>query len=284
MNSEPLSINHRELLFDRLRSIPIPISEFSFANLYLFRDTHRYEVILGDEVFVRGVSYDGRTYMMPTRDIRDADPDVTREMAEQADYLYPIPELWLSAFDEDRYKITYDKGDSDYLYLTERIATYAGKKLHKKKNLLNFFLKHYRHEGLPLTEERIPDAIRILDAWQAESGQSRQDTDYAACREAVEMMDELVLCGGIYYTEGAPSGFIHGQELNDETYALHFAKGLTKLKGIYQYMFNSFAGILPNRYRYLNFEQDLGKEALRHSKESYIPEMKLRKYRVSLKK
>ncbi|UCF30366.1 MAG: DUF2156 domain-containing protein [bacterium] len=283
MDTRPLSLDDHDLLFDRLRSIDVPISEFSFANLYLFRDTHRYEIVQGAEIFIRGRSYGGETYIMPTRDVREVDPRIMREMAAQADYLYPIAEEWLSAF-ASGFETTFDEGDSDYLYLTERIATYAGKKLHRKKNLLNFFRKHYRYEALPLTEDRIPDAIRVLNEWQEESGKGFTDTDFAACRESLVRMEELALCGGIYYTEGEPSGFVHGEELNGETYALHFAKALKKYKGIYQYIFSSFAGILPKKYRYLNFEQDLGKEALRHSKESYFPEMKLRKYRVSLKR
>jgi hypothetical protein len=282
MRTETLNLDHHQLLAAPLREVSIPISEFSFANLYLFRHIHRYEVIQDGQIFIKGRSYGGDTFIMPTGDVREMDPDLLARMASEADYLYPIPGEWLAAFGGG-YDATFDEGDSDYLYLTERIASFAGKKLHKKRNLLNFYRKHYRHEAMPLTEDRIPDAIRILNEWQEDSGQGYGDTDFEACRESLVKMDELALCGGIMYTEGEPSGFVHGEELNDETYALHFAKGLTRFKGIYQYIFSSFAAVLPKKYRYLNMEQDLGKEALRHSKESYSPEMKLKKYRVSLK-
>ena len=282
MDAQPLSLHHKTLLRDRLRAIETPISEFSFPNLYLFRGTHRYEVIMvEDEIWIKGISYDGRNYLMPTRDIREMDPDYLSRMTVIVEHFYPIPEEWLSAFPEGQFDRSFDEGESDYLYETERIATFAGKKLHKKKNLLNFFLKHYSHEADPLTEERVPDALAILDAWQAESGEKEEYTDYDAAREALLRMDELVLCGGIWYTEGKPSGYILGEEISADTFALHFAKGLTRYKGIYQYIFSSFASILPGTYTHLNMEQDLGKEALRHSKESYFPETKLRKWRVS---
>ena len=282
MNSQPLSLNHRSLLLDRLKAIPIPISEYSFPNLYLFRDTHKYEVIKeGEDIWIRGRSYDGHAYLMPIRDVRKMDPDSLSRITGTADYLYPIPEEWLIAFPEDRYSRSYDAGESDYLYQTERIATFAGKKLHKKKNLLNFFLKRYSHDAEPLIEERVPDTLSILDDWQEESGQGRDDTDYIAAREALEKMEELVLCGGIWYAEGRPSGYILGEEITGDTFALHFAKGLTRYKGIYQYIFSSFASVLPGTYTYLNMEQTLGKEALRHSKESYFPETKLLKWRIA---
>jgi hypothetical protein len=220
---------------------------------------------------------------MPTRDVRGMDQDLLAGITADADFLYPIPEQWLSRFPEDRFTLSFDDGDSDYLYQTEKIATFAGKRLHKKKNLLNFFLKHYTHDAQPLTEDRIPDALSILDAWQEESGLDLPDTDYGPAREALGRMDDLVLCGGIWYAEGRPSGYILGEELTGDTFALHFAKGLTRFKGIYQYIFSSFASILPGFYTHLNMEQDLGKVALRHSKESYMPEQKLVKWRIAIK-
>lgn len=65
MVAERLSLKHKELLFERLRQITVPIAEYSFPNLYLFRESHNYEVITGREVFVKRTSYDGHTYMMP---------------------------------------------------------------------------------------------------------------------------------------------------------------------------------------------------------------------------
>ena len=109
------------------------------------------------------------------------------------------------------------------------------------------------------------------------------DTDYAACREALDRYDELVLCGGIYYAEGEPAGFVLGEEVSDETFVLHFAKARTRFKGIYQFMFNNFAKILPPKYKYLNLEQDLDKENLRVFKASYLPDVMMRKARVRLK-
>jgi len=100
---------------------------------------------------------------------------------------------------------------------------------------------------------------------------------------ALELYEELVLCGVIYYAEGQPAGFIVGDELNEETFALHFAKGKREFRGIYEYMFSTFAELLPRRYRLLNFEQDLGIEALRKAKSAYNPDYLMEKYRLSLK-
>jgi len=283
LHSEPLTFAHKDLLFNRLRAIEIPISEFSFANIYLFRHTHHYEIISGKDVFLRGRSYNGSIYLIPTSDLRNVDMEYLAGIIDEVDYIYPVPEEWLTVFDRNRWEISSTEGDSDYFYSAEKMSTYAGKKLHKKKNLLNFFRKHYRHEVLPLTDNHLEDALTILDIWQEESVQNPEETDYAACREGLMKAEELILCGGIYYAEGEPAGFLLGEELNRETFGIHFAKALKRFKGIYQYMFNNFASVLPASCTYINMEQDLGIQALRHSKTSYMPEFKLEKFRVSLR-
>ncbi len=111
-----------------------------------------------------------------------------------------------------------------------------------------------------------------------------EETDYRPCLEALDRYEELVLCGGIYYATDEPAGFVLGEELNPETFVLlHFAKAQTMFKGIYQYLFNNFAKILPPPYKYLNLEQYLDKENLRIFKSSYVPDLLLKKTRVKLK-
>lgn len=283
MQRERLEFRHRDLLARRLRDIAEPLSEYSFANLYLFRDHHSYEVVLGDHVFVRGRTFGGRSYVMPTEHIDRMGTACIEEQLEEADFLFPIPETWLARFPDDRFDISFHSGDADYLYTVEKMRSLSGRKLHKKRNLLKQFTESYSHDALPLTNDRLGDARFVLDAWKDESGVDPVATDYGPCREALQLYDELVLCGGIYYADGEPAGFVLGEELNDETFVLHFAKARTGFKGVYQYLFNNFAKILPPKYKYLNLEQDLDKENLRVFKSSYVPEAMVRKARVALR-
>jgi hypothetical protein len=282
---EKLALAHKDLLTPRLKQVKAGLSEYTFANLYLFRANHDYDVLTDPDngVFIRGRSYDGHTYLMPTSDIRGVDRLFLKECMKGVDFLFPIPEEWLAAFPPGEFAIAFREGDRDYVYTVEKMSTYKGRSLHKKRNLLKQFLELYRHDALPLTTERLDEARFILRDWQASSGMRAADTDYAPCCEALDRYDELVLCGGIYYAEGEPAGFVLGEEVNDETFVLHFAKARTKFKGVYQYMFNNFAKILPPKYKYLNLEQDLDKENLRVFKSSYVPDLLLRKARVRLK-
>jgi len=259
------------------------LSEYTFANLYLFRGNHAYDVIMDRNIFIRGTSYDGHTYLMPVFDVRTADIGLLKDLMKTVDFLFPIPEEWLSMFAPDVFEITYKDGDADYVFTVEKMSTYKGRNLHKKRNLLAQFQKLYQHDALPLTNDRLAQARLILSDWQSTSKMNTTDTDYAACLEALDRYDELVLCGGIYYADNQPAGFVLGEEVSNETFVLHFAKARTKFKGIYQYMFNNFARVLAPKYKYLNLEQDLDKENLRVFKSSYVPDLLLRKARVRLK-
>ncbi|PIQ89129.1 MAG: hypothetical protein COV72_04880 [Candidatus Omnitrophica bacterium CG11_big_fil_rev_8_21_14_0_20_42_13] len=283
MPEEKLTIEHLELLYPRFKKMRSPISEYSFSNLYLFRRIHDYKVIHDGDIFIKGVSYDKKNFLMPTEDLRSSDFGKLKKYLARADFLFPVPEEWLSIFNKEEFDVSSMDSESDYMYSTDKISSYRGSKLHKKRNLLKQFLALYKYEACPLTNERLSDARIILDAWQESTRESRDDNDYYACGEALELYEELILCGGIYYAQNQPAGFIIGEELNSETFVIQFAKANIKFKGIYQYMYNTFAKILPAKYKYLNFEQDMGKEALRIAKSSYLPDIMLKKYRVSLR-
>ena len=210
MRIEPLGMEHQDLLYSKFRAIELPVSEYSFANVYLFRQTHEYEVVMDGEVFVRGQTYDGLRYLMPSSSVEQMGAEYLKKMLGQAECFFPIPEEWLGCFDEADFEYCSMDGDADYLYRVERMANFGGRKMHKKRNLLSQFERNYLHGAFPLTEERLGDAREVLEAWQGDSGVAAEQTDYAQCAEALELCEKLILCGIIYYVEEEPAGFVLG--------------------------------------------------------------------------
>ncbi|MCA1927024.1 MAG: phosphatidylglycerol lysyltransferase domain-containing protein [Calditerrivibrio sp.] len=282
MKSEALDLKHKELLFKKLKNIDTRISEYSFANLYLFRRNHKYEVCYGEDILIKGVTYDGKKYYMPTFDFNLLSTKEIDRLLEDIDFIFPLEYEWVKKY-EDKYIITSNLDDTDYIFTLDKMTTFKGRNLHGKRNLLKQFTENYKAEIKPLVEDTKDDAIYILEQWQISIGESVADTDYLANMDAIKYSEELVICGIIYYVEDKPVGFIMGEEINNDTFVIHFAKGIKDYKGVYQYIYNSFANMLPKRYTYLNFEQDLGKPSLRLAKSSYEPDILLHKYRLSLR-
>lgn len=283
-NIETIDLQHRECLTERFHQMHLSISDYTFANVYLFRDISNYEFVTRDcGLFVSGRNRQQQHYVMPLNDPVGCDIQTFHEILGKRDFFFPIPEGWLDYFPEDEFVITYDESESDYLYLTDRMAGFKGKQYVRHRNHLNQFLSLYKPEGIPLSAHNFNDGMTILQGWQNNSRTAADKTDFEQCREALQNFSELALWGTIYYINNVQAGFIIGEALNSETFCLHFAKASKQYHGIYEYMFNDTAKRLQSQYKYLNLEEDMGDKNLRRTKRSYGPEFILKKYRVGLK-
>ena len=178
------------------------------------------------------------------------------------------------------YSVSEDRDNFDYLYSLGDLVNLTGRKLHKKKNMLNIFIRNNECQAKPLLEEYRDDALQILERW---NDQHDGPNDFSAAREALEKMWPLQLCGGIFYIEGRPAAYCLGEELAlGRSFVIHFEKAVLgeDFKGIYQYINQAFASILPEKYETVNREQDLGNPGLRHAKTSYRPVDFVKKYKV----
>ncbi|MFQ5464937.1 MAG: DUF2156 domain-containing protein [Thermodesulfobacteriota bacterium] len=271
----------RQVLHPLFRALASEVSELTFANIYLFRETHNYMVSgLGPGAFVvSGADEPGREgfFMLPF----GVPPlDVLGDLFGRFSFVKAAPEALAGEMAALGYVAEEDRDNFDYLYLREDLAGLGGKRFHKKKNKVNFFTGNYNCETLPLTDELVPDAISVLERWREARPGGSGPGDYVAAREALDRCYELQLCGFIYYVDGEPAGYTLGEEIRDDTFVTHFEKALGGYKGLAQFINQSFAAMLPERYVYVNREQDLGDEGLRHAKMGYRPASFVRKYRV----
>lgn len=282
MHVEEINLRHGIAIRRCFRSLRTPVSDFSFANVYLFRERCRYRFVRNGDPVIACTTDEGEPCWMPLRDLRLFErKDVVRLMKDHG-VLFPVPEEWMDIFQGGEFSISCWQSEMDYLYRVEAMAAFKGGRLNRKRNRLKQFLSLYEHDSALLTADRRDDALSVLDAWQAETDLSREETDYGPCLEALHLMDRLDLIGMIYYVERRPAGFLIGEKLCDRTFAIHFAKGIKSYKGLYEYMFNDAAKRLISRYDYLNLEEDLGQEALRVTKSSYGPDRMVRKFRIRL--
>ena len=281
---ETIDLTHRQFLAEQFHQLRLNISDYTFANVYLFRKVSHYEFLKKDcGVFISASNRQGQNYIMPLADLRVCCLDMLKGLLTADNFFFPIPEEWLPYFPGNEFCATHDDSESDYIYLTKNMASFAGKTYHRHRNHLNQFFGLYRPEGRPISKANLPDAVAVLQQWQKESGNDEGKTDFALCQEALMQFEALALWGTIYYIADEPSGFIIGEALNSEMLCLHFAKGSKKYHGIYEFMFNDTAIKLQDQYPYLNLEEDMGNANLRRTKKSYGPERILKKYRVSRK-
>ena len=273
-----ISMDLRPILHPLFQTLEEGISEFAFANIYLFSDIYNYQVAkLEDNLFViLGKDSNNPFLMLP---FGLPGKSLLKMLFQEYPSMKAATENQAKLLEGMGYTVIEDRDNFDYLYSREELAKLAGRKFHKKKNLVNAFINNYNYEGKPLLEEFIPETIQVLEQWR--DGRDNPG-DYKANKEALEKSEALQLCGGIYYVESEPAAFTLGEELaRGESFVIHFEKALGKFKGIYQFINKCFASILPEKYKYINREQDLGNPGLRQAKMSYRPVDFVKKYRVT---
>jgi len=277
----PISLEMRDELYPSLNFIADGISEFSFSNLYLFRDTYSYQVsrIPGKTFVIQGIKKGQPFFYVPcalpdrahVEDLMDSHVYLKNLSESQAEAHRIDLEQWGLSVVEDR-------DNFDYLYHRTDLAELSGKAYHKKRNLVNGFISSYECEQKPLRKENVGDALAVLDEWRKTKG---VDGDYRAAREGLELFEELGMRGAVYYIEGQPVGWCLGEPLAKGTmFAVHFEKACDRYKGIYQFINQAFAQSLPAYFKLVNREQDLGNEGLRQAKMTYRPSGFVRKYRI----
>ena len=276
-DSCPLTLALRPELHDSLRVLPDGVSEFTFANLYLFRERHNYRLsLLSHGLHVILGNDDDEPFFMLPFGLPKAEA-LARLFADHQ-RMKCVTEGQTALLVQAGYTVVEDRDNFDYLYLRDDLAELPGRKFHKKRNLIKTFISNHEYTAMPLLDEHIPAAIEVLDKWREDLG---IEGDYLAAREALERSWELQLCGGIYFVEDQPAGYTLGEELaNSTSFVIHFEKAVTRYKGIYQFINQTFASILPDVYQTINREQDLGDDGLRQAKHSYKPCGYVKKYQV----
>lgn len=267
------------VLHPMFKALAEGISEFTFANIYLFRETHNYRISqLPDGLFVITGRHGAEPFFMLPFGLPGE--SILRDLFERYRLAKALSEPQAEKLAAMGYPISQDRDNFDYLYSRADLVDLTGRKFHKKKNLLNMFIRKNECQARPLLEEYRDEAMEILYEWRR---QHDETGDFEAAKEALEKMWPLQLCGGIFYIAGRPAAYCLGEELAlGRSFVIHFEKAaLTEeLKGLYQFINQAFASVLPEKYETVNREQDLGDPGLRQAKESYHPIGFVRKYRA----
>jgi len=287
-NFSPLCMEMRSEIHSCLDLISDGISEFTFSGLYLFKNRYQYRVTRLEDstLIISGVSpLDNKAFFMsPCGYPGD---EILKQLFKTHDYWKNIPPSFPESMINNMPFIQYmetlgisvieDPDNFDYLYLRSELAELSGKKFHKKKNHVNAFVRAWPdHKGLALEAALIPDAMTVLEGWKNDKG---EDIDYFAAKEALEQFSALQLKGALYYAGNKPIAFCLGENAALGTmFVVHIEKALESYRGVYQYMNQAFAASLPENFKFINREQDLGNEGLRQAKMTYRPSGFVRKY------
>jgi uncharacterized protein len=273
----PIELADREILDPLFRALPDGVSEFSFAGIYCFRESHAYRITrLGDGTIVlagadKGLSFFVSPFGLPRADLLDL-------LFQRFSVMKLVTEPQAERLRQAGFLVSEDRDNFDYLYPRETLASLTGRALQRKRNLVHQFAKRHEYQAFPLAPERTTDALAVLEAWRKGT---RDQADYAPAREALVHAAEFGLVGSVYYVDQAPVGYALGELAAGGTmFVVHHEKAIPEMKGLYQVINMDFARSLPATCTIINREQDLGDPGLRQAKITYRPSGFIKKYRA----
>jgi hypothetical protein len=180
-----------------------------------------------------------------------------------------------------------DRGHWDYLYHVDELVALQGNRFHKKKNLLNQFLKKYSFQYIPLNEQTIETAKAMQEDWctwrDCESIASLGAENRVIARILSAWEEFNTVTGAAIMVDNDMAAYTVAEPLPDDTLLIHFEKGNPSYKGVYQAINQKFLAHSGTGHKVVNREQDLGDEGLRKAKLSYHPFDFVKKYKVALR-
>ena len=183
---------------------------------------------------------------------------LTRDFAEELESFYP-----------GRFNIEFDRDGSDYLYYSEDLINLSGKKYQPKRNHISYFEKNYNWEYEVITNDNIPECIDMNSRWiETALAEFREDLEYEfeIIKLAFANYDALGLKGGLIRVDGEVIAFTVGEEMNENTFCVHFEKAFSSYRGAYPIINREFCKRELSSYKYIDREDDVGAENLRKAK------------------
>jgi len=262
------------------------ISEFSFVNLFSWRDFRKHEFCEFKEHLVIPSSSRGLKFYQP---IGNNPSKIITELFEMylEAHFERVSEKIAELLKEKDYYITEQRDTDDYVYLSKDMSELKGRKYEHKRTFINQYEKNNPRTE-PLSENNIKKCTELQKKWFSEKGESEKNevlhAENDAIMETLKNFRELNVMGVCIFIGDKLQGFIIGEKLNNTTIVEHTEKADTKYKGAYQYLLREFAKSVPDKYIYINREQDLGILGLRKAKMGYLPVKMIKQFRIEYKK
>ena len=286
-----LSLEDKPLFRQVFAQFPPQISEFTFTNLFIWRDCYQIKVSRFRN-FLCLLSEKGESsfFFPPVGEgnVVECYQGLLQYLRQQTapPKIARVPEAVGDQIDwkASGMKAELDRSECDYVYLVEDLTELKGRKYHRKRNHIKQFRDKYPFRYIPLTPEWVPQCLQLEAEWcdlrhcEASPGLYNESV---AIKEAFTHFESLGVKGGAILIDEKVEAFTLGELLNPETVVIHIEKANPAYDGLYPAINQAFLEHEWSGSTYVNREQDLGEEGLRKAKESYFPHHMVNKYSIT---
>jgi len=283
----PIELEDKALLAGLFKKYPPVISEFTFTNLFAWRHAYNFNISSIDGVFLVVSSKEDALHVFDPLGPFDTKEKTIKKCSltwedNRVLRFIRLPEKTAGLFKKaDGLRLSEDRDDFDYVYLTEDLIGLKGRDFDGKRNFIKRFKDNNSFMYKKLLEDDVKECLSFQEEWcMAKDCQHTQGLtkERQAMREMLDNFEYLGIQGGMIEIDGKVEAVALGEPLDLETFVVHVEKANGSFIGIYQAINQLFCNKEAGGYKYVNREQDLGVSGLRQAKESYHPHHMVKKY------
>ncbi|MHA1916390.1 MAG: DUF2156 domain-containing protein [Promethearchaeota archaeon] len=291
-NGKVIEISDKPLFDNYFKNYPPEISEFSFTNLFMWRNSYKFLYVEydGHLLLFSRESLGKYTHNLPKENsslffLPPVGPNPVSLMIKifqnfQGVEFHRVPEDFKEGiinseqFSSLNLEIVEDRNNWDYIYEVENLKTLPGNRYRQNRRWLNKFLDSYQFDFQLISEEVIEKVKKLQVEWWLKRGGEEDkalEEEQIAIYEALDNFTELKYKGALLCIDDTCAAYTFGEMLNPDTLVIHIEKAHKEFEGAYQAINNLFLKKCCEDILYVNREQDLGINGLRRAKESYKP-------------
>ena len=290
--AKEIKLEDKELFNSYFHKYPPQTSEFTFTNLYMWRNFYGFNfmewrehlLLFSRDIFeAKKIPASGNKkalYFFPPIGPNPAEIIVSLfENLKELEF-HRVPERISedlrnhNKFSSLNINILEDRDNWDYVYEAENLRNLPGNRYRQNRRWLNKFLENYNYEFKILTEKEV-ELVKKLQLELCILRQCEDDDELKeeeqAIYDALDNFSALGFQGALVCVDDKCAAYTFGEMLNPETMVIHVEKAHMDYEGAYQAINNLFLKNSFENVIYINREQDLGVPGLRRAKESYKP-------------
>src|SRR3989338_2885417 len=280
---KPVEIEDKQIFDEFFLKYPPSISEFTFTNIFSWRLAKKHEFsVLDSHLIISFFASSKRKFYQPVGAIPEKImlkifekfPDSSFERVEKG-----VAEKLTNL------NVRHDRDMDDYIYKLSELMELKGDKYSPKRNFIRR-CEEYSPQVCILDDDTAESFFEMQEKWCSKRNCSADKSLYAediAVKEALANFKEFNLFGICVRINNKIAAFAIGEPLNKNIFVEHFEKADPSFVGIHQYLLHKFVSKIPERFEFINREQDLGIEGIRKSKLSYYPIRIVEKFSVRKK-
>jgi len=284
-----IDLSFRDAINTIVSKNPLEASEYTFTNMFAFRDTYNFKISLLKDNLIILKDKEPVSVFCPVggHNIPEA-LDLIFDSLKQSGrepYMERVPESFVREHMEgnERYITEEMRDQFDYVYEVDTLIELKGRKYHDKKNKVNTFRNTYDYEYLTMTPALIIECLEFEDYWCEVKECEKYlglKTERCAVLSMLNNFEALSLKGGAIKINNKIAALTLGEQYLPDTMVIHVEKANPDIPGLYQIINQEFLMHEAGDCTYVNREQDLGIEGLRRAKMSYHPIKFNRKFTV----